>query len=127
MKKSFVENIKFKLKRPTMSCKFKTGQRPVSKFISCMVYSDTGSWKHTGCYHNHPLHSVTTGICVSVRKTIETIKTKTSLLYFAMILKNIINIAASDSKTVQTHAVTKTFLWRTSQNDLWSVDFTKGI
>ena len=69
--KSFVENIKFKLKRPTMSCKFKTGQRPVSKFISCMVYSDTGSWKHTGCYHNHPLHSVTTGICVSVRKTIE--------------------------------------------------------
>ena len=44
-----------------------------------------------------------------------------------MILKNIINIAASDSKTVQTHAVTKTFLWRTSQNDLWSVNFTKGI
>ena len=51
---------------PTMSCSSLTDPallrtHPQGWCISHMVYSYTGSWKHSGHYHSDRLHSATSG------------------------------------------------------------------
>ena len=62
--KSFIENMKPKV--PTMSCSSKTAPALLCThlegwYILFVVYSDTGSWKHTVCCHINRMYSVMAG------------------------------------------------------------------